>query len=158
MRLANYREIDGARPITYEARLHFTEDRLDASPYFRDVTREVVADSLLETIRIRLNQKEDGTQLIPIPWTREVTLRYLPSSAARPAVLRGLPAVVGVALVKKAHFPIGLAVAHEGVLLDGTAFVHASSEEKRVVRVPFADYLRKGEGFRFDGLIFFEFR
>jgi hypothetical protein len=37
--------------------------------------------------------------------------------------------------------------------------VHASSESKKVVRVPLREYLRKADGSpRFDGLVFYAFR
>jgi len=156
MALANYREVEGERPITYETRLHFTEDRLDASPYFRDITAEVVPESLLATVTLTLNRKDGGERLLPIAWERPITLRYLPASRVTPALLRSLPRLAGVALVKKATLPIGLAVAHEGVLLDGDRFIHASSEDRRVVRVSFREYLAKHG--RFDGLVFYEFR
>ncbi len=156
MAFANYREVDGERPITYETRLHFTEDRLDASPYFRDVTARVVPESLLASVTLTLNRKESGDRLLPIAWERPITLRYLPTSRVTPALLRSLPPLVGVALVKKATFPIGLAVAHEGVLLDGERFIHASSEDRRVVKVSFREYLAKHAAF--DGLVFYEFR
>jgi hypothetical protein len=158
MAVANYRAEGEARPIRYENRLHFTEDRLDASPYFRDVTSRVVPESLLAEVTLTLNEKSDGGRLLPIEWTRKMTLRYLPSTRATAGLLANVPPVCGVALVRKSTFPIGLAIAHEGVLLDGRSFVHASSESKEVVRVPFLEYLRKGEGFRFDGLVFYEFR
>jgi len=156
---ANYREVAGARPITYETRLHFTEDRLDASPYFRNITAQVVPESLLASREITLNRKASGEKLLPIDWTRPMTLRYLPAARASAALLATLPPVTGVAFVKESFFKNGLAVAHEGVILDGTDLVHASSDAKQVVRVPFLDYLRRGDGsFRFDGLLFYEFR
>jgi hypothetical protein len=157
MALANYREVAGDRPIRYDTRLHFTEDRLDASPYFRDVTALVVPESLLASVTVTLNEKADGGSLIPIPWRRRVTLRYLPVAKATPSRLAALPPVVGVALVKTSHLAIGLAIAHEGVLLDGERFVHASSEAKEVVRVPFIEYLKGRGGYRFNGLVFYEF-
>jgi hypothetical protein len=156
MAFANYREVDGKRRITYEDRLHFTEDRLDASPYFRDITSSVVPESLLASVTLTLNRKKDGGELLPIHWERQITLRYLPTASATPRLLRGFPRLVGVAIVKKATFPIGLAIAHEGVLLDGESFIHASSEERRVVKVSFQEYLAKHG--KFDGLIFYEFR
>jgi hypothetical protein len=156
MAYANYRDVDGARPITYETRLHFTEDRLDASPYFRDVTAQVVPESLLASVTLTLNRKESGERLLPIAWERPITLRYLPTSRVTPALLRSLPSLVGVAIVKKSTFPIGLAVAHEGVLLDGQRFIHASSEDRRVVGVPFGEYVAKHRAF--DGLVFYRFQ
>lgn len=159
MALANYREVAGERPITYETRLHFTEDRLDASPYFRDITARVVPESLLVARAITLNRKDSGEKLLPIEWTRSMTLRYLPASRASADVLANLPPVTGVALIKESYFKNGLAAAHEGVILDGADLVHASTEAKEVVRVPFLPYLRRADGtFRFDGLVFYEFR
>jgi len=158
MALANYRAEGDRRPITYGSRLHFTEDRLDASPYFCEITTRVVPESLLDAVSLTLNEKENGGSLLPIAWSRPITLHYLPSARATPSLLAKLPRVTGVALVKKAHFKIGLAIAHEGVLLDGKSFVHASSEAHEVVRVPFLEYLRRGDGYLFDGLVFYEFR
>jgi hypothetical protein len=159
MALANYREIGDDRPITYEARLHFTEDRLDASPYFENITRDVVPAELLESKTLTLNVKEDGSGLLPIEWTRKITLDYLPVAGATEAVLAALPPVTGVAFIKHSYAKMGLAAAHEGVVLDGKDLVHASSESKKVVRVPLREYLRKADGSpRFDGLVFYAFR
>ncbi|MFN0149474.1 MAG: N-acetylmuramoyl-L-alanine amidase-like domain-containing protein [bacterium] len=159
MALANYREVLGERQVTYGTRLHFTEDRLDASPYFRNITASVVPESLLAARQITLNEKQSGEKLLPIEWTRPITLRYLPASRATAALLATLPPVTGVAFIKESYFKNGLAAAHEGVILDGADLVHASSEAKKVVRVPFLDYLRRSDGsFRFDGLVFYEFR
>jgi hypothetical protein len=159
MALANYREIGDDRPITYEARLHFTEDRLDASPYFENITRDVVPAELLESKTLTLNVREDGSGLLPIEWTRKITLDYLPVAGATEAVLAALPPVTGVAFIKHSYAKMGLAAAHEGVVLDGEDLVHASSESKKVVRVPLREYLRKADGSpRFDGLVFYAFR
>jgi hypothetical protein len=156
---ANYREVDGTRPVSYEARLHFTTDRLDASPYFRNVTDQVVPVDLLATRKLTLNVKDNGEPLLPIHWKRPIVLRYLPAASATADLVASLPPVTGVAFVRESFFAKGLEVAHEGVILDGRDLVHASSEAERVVRVPFLEYLRKpGGGFRFDGLVFYEFR
>lgn len=159
MALANYREIGDDRPITYAGRLHFTEDRLDASPYFRNITRDVVPEKLLASKTLTLNVKEDGSGLLPIEWAREITLAYLPVAVATEPVLAALPPVTGVVFIKHSYAKMGLAAAHEGVLLDGKDLVHASSDSKKVVRVPFREYLRKADGSpRFDGLLFYAFR
>lgn len=159
MAVANYREIGDDRPITYDGRLHFTEDRLDASPYFENITRDVVPADLLESKTLTLNQQDDGSGLLPIEWTRKIALDFLPVASVTDAVLAGLPPVTGVAFIKRSYFKKGLAAAHEGVLLDGKDLVHASSDSKQVVRVPFREYLRKADGSpRFDGLVFYAFR
>lgn len=159
MTFANYREVGGERPITYETRLHFTEDRLDASPYFRNITEKVFPENLLASREITLNQKQNGEKLLPIEWSRPMTLRYLPAARASEELLAELPDVTGVAFIKESYFKNGLAAAHEGVILDGTDLVHASSDAKQVVRVPLLEYLRRADGsLRFDGLVFYEFR
>ena len=94
-----------------------------------------------------------------IPWEKEMTASYVASEQVDEDLLDRLPAVAGAALVKERHFDLGLVVAHEGVLLDGRDFVHASVTAGKIVKLPFLQYLfPEGETPLFDGVIFYEFR
>jgi hypothetical protein len=159
MEKANYREVNGANPTTYSNRLHFTIDRIHASPYFRDITRDVAGDTFLKDATVLLNRKADGSPLLPIPWEREVTVSYVPAEKIDSMLLDRLPPIAGAALIKEKHFAIGVVTAHEGMILDGRDFVHGSSTAGEVVRVPFLDYLfPDGDEPLFDGVVFYEFR
>lgn len=159
MKSANYRQIGPDRPISFESRLHFTLDRLESSPYFRNITQELAGLVPLKRTSVILNRKADGTRLIDIPWEKEVTASYVPAKYVDESLLDRLPAVAGAALVKEKLFDLGLVVAHEGMLLDGCDFVHASSSAGKIVRLPFLEYLLpEAESPLFDGVIFYEFR
>lgn len=161
MSLANYREIDGRRPVTFENRLHFSFDRLDSSPYYENVTENVVPGELLATAEVVLNRKQDGDRLLPLEWERPVTVHYLPSIHVSETLLETLPPGLGVVLVKEENFPLGVVAGHEGVLF-GREFIHASQIEREVVREPsFLEYLFPNgpDGRpRFTGVVFYRFR
>lgn len=141
-------------PVTYENRIHFTEDRLVSSPWFAVVPTSARA----ATTTLTLNRKADGSPLLDIPWKRRATVRYVPVDLVTRALLSELPPhVAGVAFVRKKLFAMGLAVAHEGTILDRRWLVHADSIGKRTSKVDFLEYLQRNSDW-FDGVIFFAFR
>lgn len=156
MARAGYR--DGV--VSYATRLHFTTDRLDASPYFRDITRDVGGRACARA-RVTLNRRRSGARWIAIDWRRERTVAWLPRARARDLAATfdagRLPAAVGIAFVHRAGLGDGLDVVHESLLWHGRTLVHASSRAGRVVAVPWRDYL-DGPGRDADGVVLFEFR
>jgi hypothetical protein len=156
MALANYRRGE----VSYVTRLHFTTDRLDASPYYRDITTRVGGSSCRER-RVRLNHKADGGAWIPIDWTRTRRVAYLPIEVG--PRFEGwcddgrLPAAVGVAFVREATLADGLDVVHESLLWKGRVILHASSRTGRVVTLPWSEFL-SGPGRGYDGFVLFEYR
>ena len=160
---ANYRRSDsGVCTVSYPNRLHFTEDRLDASLFFADVTRGLAAPSELREVDIVLNRQASGEGLMPIGWERPIKVAYVPADKL-PAVLARAPDLVGLAFVRESYRTKGLLVAHEGLLLDRQCLLHASTESKAAVLVDFADYFfrpqdpdsaRAGRP-RFDGAILY---
>jgi N-acetylmuramoyl-L-alanine amidase-like protein len=156
MALANYR--DGV--VSYATRFHFTTDRLDASPYYRDITR-TVGGNLCRRQVVVLNRKTNGGRWIPIDWSRRRVVDYVPRVwGARFAHWhdRGrLPDATGVAFVQLAKLSDGLDVVHESMLWKGRTFLHASSATGRVVTMPWTEFLA-GPGRRYDGFVLFEYR
>ena len=156
MALAGYR---GGR-ITYANRYHFTTDRLDESPYYRDITLRV-GGAACRNLRVVLNRRVDGGHWIDIPWSRARTVWFVPrdSSArfARWHDVGRLPEATGVAFVKQRTLADGLDVVHESLLWKGRTLLHASSVTARVVTIPWPDYLA-GPGRGFDGFVLFEYR
>jgi len=161
---ANYHRRGDGFPAEYRNRLHFTADRLHASPLFRDVTAEVAGPHERRTVRLTLNRRDDGTELLPLDWSRAIEIDYVPAEQVG-EVLGNLPPVAGIAFVRQALFDKGLIVAHEGFLFDGRCLVHASSTAGEVVAVDLLDYLlrrqdadvaRRGTPL-FDGAIFYTF-
>lgn len=153
---ANYR--DGA--IAYTTRFHFTTDRLDSSPYFRDITQRV-GGSTARHRTITLNHRKDGGRWVPIVWERRRELYYLPRAWAprfAAAYAQGrIPAAMGVGFVDTALAGDGLDVVHESLLWKGRTLLHASSRTGRVVTLPLMEYL-EGPGRGFDGFVLFEYR
>lgn len=156
MKRANYR----GGVVSYDSRLHFTTDRLDESPYDRDITRTVGGDSVVVR-RVTLNRRADGSRWIPIDWERPRDVAYLPIGAARDfaALHRAgrLPDAVGVAFVEERRLADGLDVVHETLLWRGEVLLHGSSRIGRVVAVPWREFLDERGGL-YDGVVLFEYR
>jgi hypothetical protein len=146
----------GPNPVRYENRIHFTEDRLQTSPYFADITARVAPPTGLRTVSLTLNRKRDGGRLLEIAWEKRITTRFLPWDLVSPQVLERLPATAGVAFVRRKNFDLGLVVAHEGMVLDRRDLVHADSIAGQVRRVKLLDYLTENRGY-FDGVLFYRF-
>lgn len=159
MRVLNYHPVPaGQDPVTYANRVHFTYDRLTSSPHYAIVTAAEKKAGVTRSVTLTLNRKQDGTRLLPIPWERRVTARYIPTSAVSAAVLATLPrACAGIAFVRKKYFEQGLVVAHEGFVIDRRDLVHADSVAKKARRVDLLDYLRRNADW-FDGVIFYAIR
>lgn len=156
MALANYR--NGV--ISYATRFHFTTDRLDSSPYYRDITRRVGRD-LCRRQQVTLNRKADGGRWIPIDWSRRRIVWYVPRAVGarfgRWHAEGRLPDAMGVAFVQRAKLADGLDVVHESMLWKGRTFLHASSLTGRVVTMPWSDFLA-GPGRRYEGFVLFEYQ
>lgn len=156
MALANYR----GGVISHDERLHFTTDRLDASPYYRDITRQVAANAC-RTRDVVLNRRADGGRWIATDWTRTRRVSWLPrrfgATFARWYDAGRVPEVMGVAFVRESTLADGLDVVHESLLWKGRVILHASSTTGRVVTLPLADYLA-GPGRGHDGFVLFEYR
>lgn len=152
----NYR--DGV--VSYATRLHFTTDRLDAAPWHEDITR-AVGGRLCRTRRVTLNRRADGGYWIPIAWSRERDVTWLPRATARRFAAwhdaGRIPDALGVAFVREATLGDGLDVVHESLLWRGRVLLHASSTTGRVVTVPWPAYLA-GPGRRHDGFVLFAYR
>jgi hypothetical protein len=156
MALANYR--DGR--ISYGTRFHFTTDRLDSSPYYRDITRQV-GGTEARSRTVVLNRRVGGGRWIPIDWSRTRRVYFVPrafgSQFASWHDQGRLPAAVGVAFVRVARMSDGLDVVHESMLWNGRTFLHASSLTGRVVTMPWKEFL-SGPGRSYDGFVLFEYR
>ncbi len=144
--------------VRYGSRYHFTEDRITdpANRYFTESTSNSVRDpKILRQLTIELNRKKDGSLLFGDrlgTWTRAVSLSYVPRHGFRPGMLAGLGRVTGVAFVKKENWGKGLAVGHEGLLIDGDLY-HSSPERGVVVERQYlsAGYLKSP----WEGMILF---
>jgi hypothetical protein len=162
---ANYHRQGDTYPVTYRNRLHFTADRLSASPLFADITPEVARAEELESVRLVLNRQGSGEELLPIGWERELEIAFVPAAHLE-AVLARVPSLCGIAFVRESNIARGLLVSHEGFLLDQRCLLHASSEAGEVVVVDLLDYLfrrddpdnaRSGRP-RFDGALLYSLR
>lgn len=160
----NYRRRGDVFPIEYRNRLHFTEDRVTASPLFADLTAAVALPAERKTVSVTLNRNATGEELLPLGWERAITLDYVPAAKLAP-VLPRVPAVCGIAFVREATIPRGFFVAHEGFLLDRHVLLHASKENGKVATVDVLEYLlrtadldpeKRGRP-RFDGAILYGF-
>ncbi len=156
MAIANYRR----GVISYATRLHFTTDRLDSPPYYRDITSRV-GGRACRRCRVVLNQKADGGHWIPIDWRRHRDVFYVPRTwgprFARWHDQGRLPAAMGIAFVQASTLSDGLDVVHESMLWRGRTLLHASSRTGRVVTIPWDEFL-SGPGHRYDGFVLFAYR
>lgn len=158
MESLNYRCKAGWCPITYENRLHFTEDRINGgSMSYQDITKQIKApQEAFETVKMVLNRKADGNPLLDLHWERAMTLTYIRTPYLDENILKQLPPLVGVAFIRKSYFTNGLAASHEGFVLDRANLVHASSLRGKVAEENLLTYLRpKGQEARHDGVMFY---
>ena len=147
---------NGDKKPTYISRWHYTSDRLLHHDRTVDITSSVAHENDLEKVEIELNKKQDGSEFLDLNWSSNETIKFIPTVKITENILLNLPAVSGVAFVKKSYFKMGIVIAHEGYLIDQTDLIHASSEYNRTVNVDFLSYLFNDGDPRFDGIMFYK--
>ena len=147
---------NGDKKPTYISRWHYTSDRLLHHDRTVDITSSVAHENDLEKVEIELNKKQDGSEFLDLNWSSNETIKFIPTVKITENILLNLPAVSGVAFVKKSYFKMGIVIAHEGYLIDQTNLIHASSEYNRTVNVDFLSYLFNDGDPRFDGIMFYK--
>ena len=147
---------NGEKKPTYISRWHYTSDRLLHHDRTVDITSSVAHENDLEKVEIELNKKEDGSEFLDLNWSSNETIKFIPTVKIAENILLNLPAVSGVAFVKKSYFKMGIVIAHEGYLIDQTNLIHASSEYNKTVNVDFLSYLFNDGDPRFDGIMFYK--
>ena len=147
---------NGEKKPTYISRWHYTSDRLLHHDRTVDITSSVAHENDLEKVEIELNKKQDGSEFLDLNWSSNETIKFIPTIKITENILLNLPAVSGVAFVKKSYFKMGIVIAHEGYLIDQTDLIHASSEYNRTVNVDFLSYLFNDGDPRFDGIMFYK--
>ena len=147
---------NGEKTPTYISRWHYTSDRLLHHDRTVDITSSIAHENDLEKVEIELNKKQDGSEFLNLNWSSNETIQFIPTVNITDNMLLNLPAVSGVAFVKKRYFKMGIVIAHEGYLIDQTNLIHASSEHKKTVNVDFLSYLYNNGEPRFDGVMFYK--
>jgi hypothetical protein len=149
---------DGARRlprrvISYATRLHFTTDRLDESPYYRDITQRV-AGSSCKSQRVTLNQAGERQAMdrhrLVAAATRLVRAARLERALRRMAPRRPTPRRHrGRVREDDPCSATASTSLHESLLWKGRTLLHASSVTGRVVTIPWESYLAgPGKGIR----------
>ena len=149
--------INGENIPSYKKRWHFTTDRLLFNPSTKNITDSLLDEQDIQRISLILNQKQNGDEFLDLDWTKKVSVGYIPNNMINNELLNELPSIAGVAFVKKSYFKMGLAIAHEGMIIDNHSIIHASQEYEKTVQMNFLDYYFTDEGPRFDGVMFFTF-
>ena len=147
---------NGEKNPTYISRWHYTSDRLLHHDRTVDITSSIAHENDLEKVEIELNKKQDGSEFLDLNWSSNETIKFIPTVKITGKILLNLPAVSGVAFVKKSYFKMGIVIAHEGYLIDQTNLIHASSEYNKTVNVDFLSYLFNDGDPRFDGIMFYK--
>ena len=147
---------NGEKKPTYISRWHYTSDRLLHHDRTVDITSSVAHENDLVKVEIELNKKQGGSEFLDLNWSSNETIKFIPTVKITENILLNLPAVSGVAFVKKSYFKMGIVIAHEGYLIDQTNLIHASSEYNRTVNVDFLSYLFNDGDPRFDGIMFYK--
>ena len=147
---------NGEKKPTYISRWHYTSDRPLHHDRTVDITSSVAHENDLEKVKIELNKKHDGSEFLDLNWSSNETIKFIPTVKITENILLNLPAVSGVAFVKKSYFKMGIVIAHEGYLIDQTNLIHASSEYNKTVNVDFLSYLFNDGDPRFDGVMFYK--
>lgn len=148
---------DGKQIPTYKSRWHFTSDRILSNPNTVNITNELIDSSELENVDLILNVKEDGTELLELAWSRKILLSYIPNNRINSELLEKLPQVCGIAFVRRSYFEDGLAIAHEGILIDKKDLIHASSLTNETAEVDFINYYFANGDPLFDGIMIYKF-
>ena len=154
----NYKiDVNGNHTPTYKSRWHFTSDRILSNPYTVNITNKFVNSDELVNIDLTLNLKDDNSELLEIDWSRKIQLSYIPNNKIRSKLLKKVPQICGIAFIRKSYFKDGLAVAHEGILIDKNDLIHASSDADKTVRVNLLDYYFGDKNPLFDGIMIYKF-
>lgn len=149
---------NGLHIPTFKSRWHFTSDRILNNPKTIDITSNTIQKDFLEILNIELNRKENGSEFLDLDWSSKIELKFLPIERLSKDILKILPEVCGIAFVKRSYFKLGIVIAHEGFLIDNLFLIHASSEFGKTVKVDLFEYIKTNEKFRFDGVMFYEFK
>lgn len=144
--------------VGYKTRYHFTTDRIrdPKNPYFTLVTEKYVTDpSILGEVSLNLNVKANGEYLLNKldGWSKPMTIKYIKRTNFFPDKLSDLPRTLGVALVKRSNWPIGVVVGHEGILIDGDLY-HSGSVKTGLHKID--NYLSVFAESQWEGIIFFQ--
>mgnify|MGYP001452023673 FL=1 len=150
-------DFSGKKIPTYESRWHYTSDRIINNPYTVDITKSIAQKDNLDSVIIVLNKKKDGSEFLNLNWTSKNKIYFIPTKNVNESLLSKLPDICGAAFVRKSYFKNGIVIAHEGVLIDNKELIHASSKQKKTVRVNFIDYINNNGNPRFDGIMFYKF-
>ena len=150
-------DFSGRKIPTYGSRWHYTSDRIINNPYTADITKSIVQKDNLDSVMIVLNKKKDGSEFLNLNWTSKNKIYFIPTKNVNEFLLSKLPDICGAAFVRKSYFKNGIVIAHEGVLIDNKELIHASSKQKKTVRVNFIDYINNNGNPRFDGIMFYKF-
>ena len=148
---------EGNKSPTFKSRWHYTSDRIRYNPYTRDLTLSLISRNSLDSIKIALNKKKDGSEFLDLDWSSERTVHFVPNEKIDKHFLYSLPEICGMAFVRRSYFGTGIVIAHEGVLIDRSNLIHASSEKKKTVNEDFMKYYFRDNGPVFDGLMIYEF-
>ncbi len=148
---------DGNQIPTYKSRWHFTSDRILSNPNTVNITNELVDSSELENVNLILNVKEDDLELLELAWSKNIQLSYIPNNKIDSELLEKLPQVCGIAFIRTSYFKDGLAIAHEGILIDNKDLIHASSLTNNTAKVNFINYYFADGEPRFDGIMIYKF-
>lgn len=142
---------------TYKSRWHFTSDRILSNPNTVNITADLFDYTDLEIVDIRLNIKEDNSELLDLSWSRKIQLSYIPNNRINSELLKKVPQICGVVFIRKSYFKDGLAIAHEGILIDNKDLIHASSDAGKTASVDLLDYYFADGEPLFDGIMIYRF-
>lgn len=156
IRIHYKRDENGISQALFKKRWHYTSDRLLNHPMTPDVTTNYLASSKLKSAAVHLNRKADGSEFLALDWSLPVNVHYIPNSHITAKLLAKLPKTIGVAFVKESYFNVGVVMAHEGMILDGTYLLHAGQVAQETVKQDFMDYYFTESGARFDGIMLYE--
>jgi len=154
----HYKENEiGEHIPSFESRWHFTSNRILNHPSTVNITNELLEIDKLKMININLNKKDDDTHLLDLDWTKAVQFSYIPNENINNDLLKKLPEICGVAFVRESYIKNGLAIAHEGMIIDNKNLIHASSTTGETVNVDFIDYYFGNDEPVFDGIVIYKF-
>lgn len=145
-----------AGKISYETRIHFTEDRLISHHFFKLVYPSELENCLVST-ECNLNMRENGERLININFKKKIFFKSFDYSNEKKTVINnfinGNELLLGIVFLRKNKANNGHIIFHEG-FLSGKNIIHAGKNAGKVtLEENFTKYM---ENAGFDGFALFD--
>ena len=147
-----------SRVVSYNSRIHFSEDRLITNSIFQLVFPEEL-ESIIKEIPCVLNVKENGSRLLETGFEKKIIFKYIDyTDAIKKKILdnfiKNNEKNYGIVFIRKKNIANGHLISHEGFVC-GNKIIHAGKNAGKVTEEnKFQLYMHAA---CFDGISLFNF-